>query len=112
MQCVAEAFLDHDALLVPGHGFKTNVYAYAKRDLRQGEKLDGIGGYACYGLIENCSENVSLPGLPICLADDVVLKRDIAKDEKVSLRDVDYDANRADFRLYALAAGGPGVVAL
>jgi len=112
MQCVAEAFLDHDALLVPTHGFKTNVYAYAKRDLRQGEKLDGIGGYTCYGLIENCSENVRLPGLPICLADDIVLKRDIAKDEKISLRDVTFDADRTDYRLYALAAGNPDVVAL
>lgn len=111
MQCVAEAFLDHDSLLEPTHGFKTNVYAYAKRDLHKGEKLDGVGGYTCYGMIENCSENVSLPGLPICLAEDVVLKKDIAKDEKVFLRDVAYDSSRADYRLYALAAGGPGVIA-
>jgi len=112
MQCVAEAFLDHDTLLEPTYGFKTNVYAYAKRDLRKGETLDGIGGYTCYGLIENCAENVSLPGLPICLTEDVVLNRDVAKDEKIFLRDVAYDSSRVDYRLYALAAGGTGVVSL
>jgi predicted homoserine dehydrogenase-like protein len=112
MQCVAEALLDHDTLLAPTCGFKTNVYAYAKRDLSKGEKLDGIGGYTCYGLIENCSENQNLPGLPICLADDVVLSRDVAKDEKILLREVSYDSNRADYRLFALAAGDPSAAGL
>lgn len=112
MQCVAEAFLDHDALLEPTHGFKTNVYAYAKRDLQKGENLDGVGGYTCYGLIENCEENQSTSGIPICLADNVVLNRDVAKDEKVLLQDVTYDSNRADFRLYALATANPGMVSL
>lgn len=112
MQCVAEAFLDHDTLLAPTYGFKTNVYAYAKRDLQKGETLDGVGGYTCYGLIENCCDNETVPGIPICLADDVVLKRDVAKDEKIFLRDVTYDGNRADYRLFVLAAGDPGVVTL
>ena len=39
---MAEAFLDRQPLLQPTYGFKTNVYAYAKRGLRQGEKLDGV----------------------------------------------------------------------
>ncbi len=55
MKCIAEAYLDRQSLLRPSYGFKANVYTYAKRDLREGEKLDGIGGYACYGLIEDCS---------------------------------------------------------
>ncbi len=103
MQCVAEAFLDHEALLQPTAGFVTNVYAYAKRDLRKGESLDGIGGYTCYGMIENCSENEVRGGLPVCLADEVTLKRGIAKDEKIFMEDIVYDSNRQDYRLYALA---------
>lgn len=112
MQCVAEAYLDHETLLQPTYGFKTNVYAYAKRDLQAGETLDGLGGYTCYGLIENCSENEKSPGLPICLAEDVVLNKDVAKDKKILLQDVTYDSNRPDFQLYTLAAGGHGVVPL
>ena len=73
MRCIAEAVLDRDPLLQPVHGFKTNVCAYAKRDLRQGEQLDGIGGYACYGMIENWLQNQSGSGLPICLAEDVTV---------------------------------------
>lgn len=82
MRCVAESVLDGYALLQPTHGFKTNVYCYAKRSLRKGDALDGLGGYACYGLIENCKDNQERPGFPICLAEDVTVTRDIMKDEK------------------------------
>lgn len=110
MKCVAEAFLDRDALLQPTYGFKTNVYAYAKRDLRKGETLDGIGGYTCYGLIENCSEDQDHPGVPICLAENVTLNRDVAKDEKIFMEDIAYDRNRLDYRLYSMAAEQSGAV--
>ncbi len=104
MKCVAEAFLDREPLLQPTHGFKTNVYAYAKRELRKGETLDGIGGYTCYGLIENCSEHQHHPGVPICLAENVTLRRDVAKDEKIFMEDIAYDPDRLDYRLYSMAA--------
>lgn len=104
MKCVAEAFLDRESLLQPTHGFKTNVYAYAKRDLRKGETLDGIGGYTCYGLIENCSAHQDHPGVPICLAEDVTLYRDVAKDEKIFMEDIAHDPDRLDYRLYSMAA--------
>ncbi len=101
--CIAEAYLDSWALLQPTRGFMTNVYAYAKKDLRAGEALDGIGGYTAYGLIENCSENRDHPGLPICLSKNVTLKRDIPKDQKILLEDVSYDPANPWFALYRLA---------
>jgi predicted homoserine dehydrogenase-like protein len=103
MKCVAEAFLDREALLQPTYGFKTNVYSYAKRDLRAGETLDGIGGYTCYGLIENCAENRERSGVPICLADHVTVNRDIAKDEKIFMEDIAYDVARPDYVMYEKA---------
>ena len=112
MQSVLEAYLDHEALPQPTYGFRTNVYAYAKRDLHKGEELDGIGGYTCYGLIENCADNQEDAGLPICLSEGVVINKDVAKDEKIRLQDVTYDSSREDFRLFAVAAGGRGVVSL
>ncbi len=107
MSSVADAVLQGKALIQPKAGFRTNVYAYAKRDLKKGERLDGIGGYACYGLIENCAKEGN-SGLPICLADDLVLSRDIRKDEKISMFDVEYDQTRKDFELFekALKASG------
>ena len=103
MTCVAEAFLDGRSLLEPTHGFRTNVYAYAKRDLHPGDILDGIGGYACYGLIENCVEPDDHPGLPICLADDIRLQRGIGINEKIHFSDVIDQPDRADFVLYRKA---------
>jgi predicted homoserine dehydrogenase-like protein len=100
MACIAEAVLHQRALLQPTYGFRTDVYAYAKRDLRTGEKLDGIGGYHCYGLIENCTSNDGHAGLPICLAEDVTLKREVRQDEKIFLHDVSFDPKRFDFALY------------
>lgn len=86
----------------------TNVYFYAKHKLHKGEELDGIGGYVCYRLIENRAANDSNPGLPICLADKVRLKRDVAKDEKILLDDVDYDSTSFEFDLYSKALGCSG----
>jgi predicted homoserine dehydrogenase-like protein len=102
MATVVEAFLNHRSVLEPTYGFQTNVFAYAKRDLRKGEELDGPGGYACYGLIENYSDQ-TVPGLPICLANGITLNKDVQKDRAIVLEDVQFDANRADFKLYSMA---------
>jgi predicted homoserine dehydrogenase-like protein len=56
MRGIAEAVFDRHSLLEPLCGFRTNVFAYAKRQLHAGEIMDGIGGYTCYGLIENCGD--------------------------------------------------------
>lgn len=103
MSSVAGAYLDRRADLQPDFGLKTNVYTYAKRDLHSGEKLDGVGGYSCYGLIENVGEKNNNPGLPICLALDMTVKRDISRDEKITMQDVVFNPNREDLRLYSLA---------
>lgn len=103
MATIAEAVVNQRSILKPDYGFRTNVYAYAKKDLKKGDLLDGMGGYACYGLIENCSENESRPGIPICLAEHVSLKRDITRNEKIYLDDVDWSSNDEGFRLFNLA---------
>ena len=102
MATIASAALDRKAVLKPDYGFQTNVYAYAKRDLRKGEMLDGIGGYNCYGLIENFEDNDrdENAGIPSCLAENVTLKRDIARDQKILMRDVAYDPEDFAFQLF------------
>ncbi len=100
METVAEAVLDGVSLLEPAAGFRTNVFAYAKKPLHAGEMLDGLGGYACYGLVENCPDQGRPAGLPVCLAEHVRLKRDIEADRPIMLSDIEYDPNRFDFDLY------------
>lgn len=88
LEWVAKAYLYKEALLKPDYGFKTNVIAYAKKDLKVGELLDGLGGFTCYGLIEN-SKDALVPGLPVCFADNISLKVSIKKDQRINLSDVD-----------------------
>ncbi len=109
LNTVVDAVLNSRALLKPDYGLATNVVAYARKDLKQGQILDGIGGYCCYGLIENTDDgNASLAGLPICLSENVTLRRNVNKDERITLQDVIYASNDPRYSLYAeaLAAGG------
>lgn len=103
MMCVAQAVLDHSALLQPEFGFKTNVFCYAKRDLVKGETLDGIGGYCSYGQIENLGDPLLDPGIPICLSDGMVLNTEVPKDQRLSLSDVRYDLTEQKYQLFAAA---------
>ncbi|MEX2232585.1 MAG: homoserine dehydrogenase [Cyclobacteriaceae bacterium] len=105
MHCVAEAYLDGTARLQPIYGMRTNVHTYAKRDLKAGERLDGMGGFNSYGLIENLEDDQNNPGLPVLLNDNLKIKRDIAKDQRIGLDDVEFDAQDRAFQLYFEALG-------
>ena len=99
MPCIAEAYLDKTARLQPTYGMKTNVFCYAKKDLKAGEVLDGMGGFASYGLIENLQDQKEV-GVPICLANNIKVQRDIKKDERINMKDVVIDPNELSFSLY------------
>ena len=101
LRSVAEGVLDERSLLQPDRGYQTDVYAYAKRDLEAGETLDGIGGYCCYGLIENTDEQGDPPGVPICLVEGADVIRDVSKDEKLRASDVRIDPQRPDVQMYS-----------
>lgn len=105
LQCVAEAFFDSTARLQPAHGMKTNVFAYAKRDLKKGDKLDGAGGFQAYGLIENMEDNFATPGIPVLISDGIIVKRDIPKDSRIGLLDVEIAPDHKAMNLYHEAAG-------
>ncbi|HYW48379.1 MAG TPA: hypothetical protein VE959_36280 [Bryobacteraceae bacterium] len=107
MNCIVEAVVDGRSLLEPLAGFRTNVFAYAKRGLHAGEKLDGIGGYTCYGMIENCDDSAH-PGIPIALSENLVLRRDIVQDSPIAMCDVEGGDGRPDFELYAQARRASG----
>ena len=98
---VARAVLFKDPTLAPRGAPVCDTVSMAKRDLRAGERLDGMGGFTCYGLIdsyENCRRN---DDLPIALSVDCVLKRDVAKDQPISYRDVELPAGRLCDKLRA-----------
>lgn len=107
MQCIAEAYLENTARLQPAYGMQTNVFTYAKCDLKKGETLDGKGGHLTYGLIENMGDVMTQRGLPILLSEKLKLKRDIQKDQRLTFDDVEFSNNEKAITLYFQAAGIP-----
>ena len=67
---------------------------YAKRDLKAGERLDGMGGFTCYGLVDNYAACSAGNYLPIALSVDCRLKRDVPKDRPISYVDVELPRGR------------------
>ena len=76
--------------------FKVEVIAIAKRDLKSGETLDGMGGYTHYGICENTPVVREERLLPSGLAEGKVLLRDIAKDSPIGWADVADDSRPID----------------
>lgn len=68
------------------------VITLAKRDMKAGERLDGVGGFCAYGLIDNTAAARAVNALPISLSENCVLRRDVSKDEVISFTDVQQPA--------------------
>ncbi len=89
---IGRAAIHRDATVAPLGGPVCEVVTVAKRDLRAGECLDGVGGFCGYGLIDNASTARETNALPIGLSAGCVLKHDVAKDRVVTFDDVDASA--------------------
>ena len=86
---IGRAMVHRDATVAPIGGPVCEVVSVAKRDLKAGERLDGIGGFCTYGLIDNASSARGMGALPIGLSEGCVLRRDVLKDDVVCFDDVD-----------------------
>jgi predicted homoserine dehydrogenase-like protein len=69
-------------------GFRGDVVAVAKRDLKAGETLDGEGGYCVWGRLMSAQDSLACGGLPIGLAHRIKLTRAVSQGAFVSWRDV------------------------
>lgn len=85
---IARAVLFDDAAITPTFGPCVDVIATAKRDLKAGETIDGIGHYMTYGECENADVVHDDALLPIGLAEGAVLLRDLPRDTSLTLADV------------------------
>src|SRR5581483_10048919 len=73
-------------------GFRGDVAAVAKRNLRAGEMLDGEGGDTVWGKLMPAAASLKAGALPIGLAHRVKLKNVIAHGAVVRWSDVEFDA--------------------
>jgi predicted homoserine dehydrogenase-like protein len=91
---VARAVLFHDATVSPLGKPACEVITVAKRDLKKGEMLDGIGGFTCYGTIDNSSVCREENLLPMGLSDGCRLKVDVRRDQAVTYSDIEVPDRR------------------
>lgn len=91
---VARAVLFKDAAASPIGGPVCDVITTAKRDLKAGEVLDGIGGFTSYGMLENFDVSGAQKLLPMGLSEGCHVKQDIPKDQAITYADVELPADR------------------
>jgi predicted homoserine dehydrogenase-like protein len=97
---IGRAVIHRDPTVAPLGGPVCEVLTVAKRDLKAGERLDGVGGFYSYGLIDNRAAARAVGALPIGLSEGCVLRRDVEKDEVISFDDVDSPRARLAEKLW------------
>jgi predicted homoserine dehydrogenase-like protein len=90
---IGRAVIHRDATVAPIAGPVCEVVTVAKRDLKVGERLDGIGGFCTYGLIDNTTAARTMAALPIALSESCVMRRSAPKDKVLSFDDVEAPAS-------------------
>jgi len=87
---IARAYFYGEPTIVPDCGLVSEVITIAKKDLKAGDVIDGIGRYTVYGLIEEYSKAKKEGLLPIGLSQGCVLKKDMEKDRPIKYNDVSF----------------------
>jgi predicted homoserine dehydrogenase-like protein len=96
---LARVVLVGDAAVTPEAGHVVDVVATAKRDLSEGETIDGIGWYMTYGQCENVETSRELNYLPMGVAEGCTLIRNVGKDTVLTYDDVRLPEGRLIDRL-------------
>ena len=79
-------------------GFYSDVAAVAKRPLLKGEILDGEGGFCVWGKQLPAATSLAQKALPIGLATNVRLRRNIDIGSLITMDDVEIDKKNESFR--------------
>jgi predicted homoserine dehydrogenase-like protein len=94
---IADAVIAGEPTIAPLGPPMAEVVTVAKRDLKPGDRLDGIGGYTCYGEIDTAAG--ARGQLPIGLAEHAVLSRAVCRGEVIALDAVELEADTLLMRL-------------
>ncbi|MGT2910143.1 NAD(P)H-dependent oxidoreductase [Streptococcus cameli] len=100
---VARAVLEHDHAIVPMGAPVAETVAVAKRDIKAGEPIDGIGGYCVRGVIETHEDMRKNNNVPIGLVGgNSYAKRDIPNGTFLTLDDIQLDESTTVYKLRKL----------
>ncbi|HHV17647.1 MAG TPA: NAD(P)-dependent oxidoreductase, partial [Thermoanaerobacterales bacterium] len=99
----ARAYIYHEPTIAPKGAPVSETVAVAKKDMKAGEYLDGIGGYTVYGLIDTFENARKDDALPLGLVSSKVkLKTDVKKGETLTYDMVELDENSLILQLRRL----------
>ncbi|PTX53873.1 putative homoserine dehydrogenase-like protein [Litoreibacter ponti] len=79
--------------------FRADVAAVTKRNLKKGEILDGEGGYTVAGGLRPASLSLEGGYVPLGLAHNVTLIRDVPEGQPITWNDIKADTNTDAYRL-------------
>lgn len=100
---IAKAVLEHEGSIQPLGAPVSDTVAVAKRDIKAGETLDGIGGYSVRGVIETHQEMKRNAHIPIGLiSGKVIAKKDIRNGQFLTTDDVELDQSTTVWKLRTL----------
>lgn len=97
---VAKAVIDGETTIVPLDGPVSECITVAKKDMKAGEFLDGIGGYTTYGSIATAKETYEKGYVVYGLVNKKTrLKKDAEKGELITLDMIEPDTSTMLYRL-------------
>ena len=99
---IAKAYFYNEPTISPINGPVSEVLAAAKKDLKPGDCLDGIGGYTVYGLIEQYHIAKNENFVPLGLCEDAIVKRVIKKDSVLRYDDIELKTDSVIYKLRKL----------
>jgi len=88
---IGRAAIYGEASLAPERGLVAEVATVAKKDLAEGEILDGIGGFTVHGMIHRAEEAHKENLLPLGLTHGSRLKRSIKKGQAIRYDQVELE---------------------
>lgn len=100
---VAKVALNNDTSIVPLGVPVSDTVAFTKKDIKKGERIDGIGGYCVRGLLETHEECLKENHIPIGLiAGNTIAKEDIPADSFLTLDNTELDTTTTVYKLRKL----------
>ncbi len=105
---IARAYFDRKPWIVPEGRLVSEVATIAKKELKESETLDGVGGFKVYGTIELYETAKKEDLLPIGLAQGCVLRNNKKKGEPIYRGDVEFKERSLLYKLRELQEGTIG----
>ncbi|RCW47357.1 putative homoserine dehydrogenase-like protein [Halanaerobium sp. MA284_MarDTE_T2] len=95
----ARAVIKGEAAIAPEFGLVSETITVAKKDLKTGETLDGIGGFTVHGSIEKAETAREKNLLPLGLTHGAVMKTDVKKGDLLTYDDVEIKKDSIIYQL-------------